>query len=49
MVKKNIPLRGDKEVQIGMPVEMVTHKIRTDMDERGINVYGYKFRPVMQA
>ena len=38
---------GDQEVEIGMPVEMVTRKIRTDMDERGIIVYGYKFRPVM--
>ena len=35
---------GDQEVQIGMPVEMVTRKIRTNMDECGIIVYGYKFR-----
>ena len=34
-------------VFIGMPVEMVTRKIRNDGDERGIIVYGYKFRPVM--
>jgi hypothetical protein len=40
---------GDQDVQIGMPVEMVTRKIRTDMDDRGIIIYGYKFRPVMQA
>lgn len=32
-------------VQIGMPVEMVTRKMRNDGDERGIIVYGYKFRP----
>lgn len=38
---------GDQEVEIGMPVEMVTRKIRSDMDERGMIVYGYKFRPVM--
>jgi len=40
---------GDVHVEIGMPVEMVTRKIRTDMDDRGIIIYGYKFRPVMQA
>lgn len=38
---------GDTDVQIGMPVEMVTRKLRDDTDERGIIVYGYKFRPVM--
>ena len=31
-------------VDIGMPVEMVTRKLRTDGDE-GMIVYGYKFRP----
>jgi uncharacterized OB-fold protein len=36
-------------VQIGMPVEMVTRKLRQDGDERGMLVYGYKFRPVMRA
>lgn len=35
-----------QDVQIGMPVEMVTRKLRTDGDE-GMIVYGYKFRPVM--
>jgi uncharacterized OB-fold protein len=39
---------GDKRVEIGMPVEMVTRKIRQDGDERGMLVYGYKFRPVFQ-
>ena len=33
--------------EIGMPVEMVTRKLRTDGDERGLLVYGYKFRPAM--
>jgi hypothetical protein len=28
-----------------MPVEMVTRKLRSDGDERGLLVYGYKFRP----
>jgi hypothetical protein len=32
-----------------MPVEMVTLKMRNDGDERGLIVYGYKFRPVLQA
>ena len=27
---------GDTDVQIGMPVEMVTRKLRDDVDERGI-------------
>ena len=34
------------EVQIGMPVEMVTRKLRED-GKRGLIIYGYKFRPVM--
>ncbi len=33
-------------VEIGTPVEMVTRKLRSDGDERGMLVYGYKFRPV---
>ncbi len=39
-------LDGQK-VEIGMPVEMVTRKIRQDGDERGMLVYGYKFRPIL--
>ncbi|MFN4295192.1 MAG: Zn-ribbon domain-containing OB-fold protein, partial [Thermoflexales bacterium] len=39
---------NSKDIKIGMPVEMVTRKIRTDGDERGMIVYGYKFRPVLQ-
>ena len=37
----------EKPVEIGMPVEMVTRKIREDGDKRGMIVYGYKFRPVL--
>ena len=37
----------NKEVEIGMPVEMVTRKLRSATDERGLLVYGYKFRPLM--
>ena len=40
---------GDQEVQIGMPVEMVTRKLRSDDGDKGILVYGYKFRPAMAA
>ncbi|MFO3797026.1 MAG: Zn-ribbon domain-containing OB-fold protein, partial [Anaerolineales bacterium] len=38
-----------QEVQIGMPVEMVTRKLRNDGDERGLILYGYKFRPRLQT
>jgi uncharacterized OB-fold protein len=38
---------GEQEVQIGMPVEMVTRKLRSDDGEKGILVYGYKFRPAI--
>jgi hypothetical protein len=31
-----------------MPVEMVTRRIRQDGDERGMLVYGYKFRPLLE-
>lgn len=37
----------DGEVAIGDDVEMVTRKLTTD-GERGMIVYGYKFRPAMQ-
>jgi uncharacterized protein len=36
------------EIKIGMPVEMVTRRLRTDGDE-GVIQYGYKFRPVLAA
>ncbi len=39
----------NKQVEIGMPVEMVTRKLRSATDERGLLVYGYKFRPVMHV
>ena len=34
------------KVSIGQPVEMVTRKLREDGD-KGMLVYGYKFRPVL--
>jgi hypothetical protein len=36
------------EVEIGMPVEMVTRKVR-EFGEDGVIVYGYKFRPVLEG
>ena len=38
---------GEEPVEIGMPVEMVTRRLRQDGDERGLIVYGYKFRPTL--
>jgi len=35
---------ANEEVEIGMPVEMVTRKLHTQGEE-GLVVYGYKFRP----
>ncbi len=40
---------GAQQVEIGMAVEMVTRRLRQDGDERGMLIYGYKFRPVMNA
>lgn len=40
---------GEQPPEIGMPVEMVTRKIREDGSERGMIIYGYKFRPVIAA
>lgn len=37
----------DGAVEIGLQVEMVTRKLRTD-GKRGIIVYGYKFRPLLR-
>ena len=35
-----------EKVSVGMPVEMVTRKIREEGDH-GVIVYGYKFRPAL--
>ncbi|MCH7610493.1 MAG: Zn-ribbon domain-containing OB-fold protein [Chloroflexi bacterium] len=37
---------GDQPIEIGTPVEMVTRKLGAD-GERGMLVYGYKFRPAL--
>jgi uncharacterized OB-fold protein len=39
---------GETLPEIGMQVEIVTRKLRQDGDERGMLIYGYKFRPILQ-
>ena len=39
---------ANAEVKIGMPVEMVTRKLRTQGEE-GLIIYGYKFRPTLEV
>lgn len=45
MITAQITDVDNSEVQIGMPVEMVTRKLRDEGDERSLIIYGYKFRP----
>jgi uncharacterized OB-fold protein len=47
MVTAQLTDLDGRKVEIGTPVEMVTRKLRSDGDERGLLVYGYKFRPVL--
>jgi uncharacterized OB-fold protein len=49
MVTAQLTDLGGEGVEVGMPVEMVTRKLRDDGNERGMILYGYKFRPVLQA
>lgn len=37
----------NQEIGIGTPVEMVTRRLKED-GEKGVLVYGYKFRPVLE-
>jgi uncharacterized OB-fold protein len=46
MVTAQLTDLGAEPVKIGMPVEMVTRRIRSDGNDRGMLVYGYKFRPL---
>ncbi len=48
MVTAQLTDMDNGEVTIGTPVEMVTRKLRED-GERGMLVYGYKFRPQLEA
>ena len=45
MVTAQLTDLGNEKLEIGMPVEMVTRKLRQDGDEQGMIIYGYKFRP----
>ena len=38
---------GEGEPEIGMHVEMVVRRLRQDGDERGMLIYGYKFKPLL--
>ena len=49
MITAQLTDLGSEPVEIGTPVEMVTRRLRQDGDERGLIVYGYKFRPLLQA
>jgi uncharacterized OB-fold protein len=44
MVTAQLTDVAEDQIEVGLPVEMVTRKLRTD-GERGMLVYGYKFRP----
>lgn len=46
MVTAQLTDMDNGTVTIGTPVEMVTRKLRED-GERGMLVYGYKFRPAL--
>jgi uncharacterized OB-fold protein len=48
MVTAQLTDLGQTPVEIGMPVEMVTRRLRQDGDQRGMLVYGYKFRPMLK-
>ena len=48
MVTAQLTDLGDQPIEIGAPVEMVTRRLRQDGDERGLLVYGYKFRPAIE-
>jgi uncharacterized OB-fold protein len=48
MVSAQLTDLNEKSVEIGMPVEMVTRKLRSEGD-RGLLIYGYKFRPLLKA
>jgi len=48
MVTAQLTDMGEKEPEIGMPVEMVTRRLREDGD-RGMLIYGYKFRPIIEG
>ena len=48
MVTAQITDVGHASLEIGMPVEMVTRKLKAE-GEHGLLVYGYKFRPALKV
>lgn len=48
MVTAQLTDVGSSTLEVGMPVEMVTRKLKADGDQ-GVLVYGYKFRPALKA
>lgn len=48
MVTAQLTDMADQKAEIGMPVEMVTRRLRSDGD-RGVLIYGYKFRPALNG
>jgi uncharacterized OB-fold protein len=48
MVTAQLTDMADQPAEIGMPVEMVTRRLRSD-GERGVLIYGYKFRPALNG
>ncbi|MGD8603130.1 MAG: Zn-ribbon domain-containing OB-fold protein [Anaerolineales bacterium] len=48
MVTAQLTDMADQTAEIGMPVEMVTRRLRSDGD-RGVLIYGYKFRPALNG
>lgn len=49
MVTTQMTDLGEAKPEIGMNVEMVVRRLRQDGDDRGMLIYGYKFRPVTSA
>lgn len=45
MVEAQLTDVNEEDLEIGMRMEMVTRKLREEDGERGLLVYGYKFRP----
>ena len=49
MVTAQLTDLGETQPEIGMLVEMVTRRLRSDGDKRGMLIYGYKFRPAVRV
>jgi hypothetical protein len=49
LVTAQITDLGNSPIEIGTQVEMVTRRLKQDGDDRGLVVYGYKFRPILES